>query len=142
MNIGHPATSKIVVYVDAARGDQCSGLGYTISGEKHLSGNKVMMGTYTSMEAEYHALTEALRVASIKSESRECVEAYTDCKPLVDKMRVPDANSQDWYDRRQGCHRLLNKFDEWELECISRSRNEDAHELAREALFEGRERNP
>lgn len=132
--------NKITIYSDASRGDQCSGLGYVISGEVTLSGNKVLMGTYTSMEAEYHALTEALRVASIESESRECVEAYTDAKPLVKKMRVPDGNSQDWYDRRQGCHWLLNKFDKWELKYVSREFNNDAHELARNALFEGRGR--
>lgn len=91
------------------------------------------------MEAEYHALTEGLRVASLESDSRTKVEAYSDCEPLLEKMRVPDDDA-DWYDRRRGCHWLLNKFDEWELECVHRSRNEDAHELAREALFEGRNR--
>lgn len=100
------------------------------------------MGTYTSMEAEYHALTEALRVASIESDSRECVEAYTDCEPLVTKMRVPDGNSDEWYSRRQGCHWLLNKFDDWELEHVPRSHNQKADELAKNALLAGRERNP
>lgn len=99
-----------------------------------------MMGTYTSMEAEYHALTEALRVASIESESRECVEAYVDVKPLTTKMRVPDGNSEDWRERRKGFHWLANKFDEWELEHVPRRNNEQADRLAREALMEGRER--
>jgi ribonuclease HI len=141
MTISHPATDTIVVYTDASRGDQCSGLGYVLTGEVSLDGKKVLMGTHTSMEAEYHALTEALRVASIESPSRTKVEAYTDCKPLVTKMRVPDDN-EDWFDRRRGCHRLLNKFDDWELEYVPRGGNEKAHDLAREALFEGRERDP
>lgn len=92
------------------------------------------------MEAEFHALTEALRVASIESKTRSSVEAYTDAKPLVTKMRVPDGNSKDWRDRRKGFHRLANKFDKWDLKYTSRTCNEEAHELAREALFEGRDR--
>lgn len=129
----------ITIYSDAARDDAISGLGYVIEGEVTIEGKRFLTGHYTSMEAEYHALTEALRVASINSEDREYVEAYTDCQPLVTKMRVPDGNSEDWYDRRRGCHRLLRKFDDWSLEYTSRSANEDAHRLAREALFEGRE---
>lgn len=135
-----PNSDTIELHVDAARGQQCSGLGYVICGEVSLEGRRVLMGTHSSMEAEYYALVEGLRVASIESESRMMCEAYTDCKPLTTKMRVPDANSQDWYDRRQGCHWLLNKFDKWELEHISRRTNSRAHELAREALFEGRSR--
>jgi ribonuclease HI len=140
MSIRHSATStdKIVVYSDAARGDQCSGLGYIISGEVNLSEKKILVGTYTSMEAEYHALVEALRVASVESKSRGYVEAYVDVKPLTSKMRVPDDQSRAWRERRRSFHWLANKFDEWELEAVDRRLNEDAHELAREALFDGR----
>lgn len=128
------------VYTDAARGDECSGLGYTISSQEvSLSGNRILMGTYTSMEAEYHALTEGVRVASIESESRESCEMYVDVKPLVSKMRGHDEGSE-WSERRDGFHWLANKFDSWELQYVPRGGNERAHELAREALFDGRER--
>ncbi len=133
-------TDKITIYTDASRDDQCSGLGYVISGEVTMADNKILMGTYTSMEAEYHALVEALRVASINSSERRCVSLYVDVKPLTTKMRYPDEKSQDWRDRRKGFHWLANKFDEWELEYVSRTMNEDAHDLARQALFEGRGR--
>lgn len=130
----------VVVYSDAARGDHVSGLGYVIEGEVSIEGCKFIVGDYTSMEAEYHALMEALRVAAAESSSMTKVEAYVDVEPLVTKMRVPDGYSQDWFDRRAGCHRMLNKFDDWKLECISRKHNGDAHDLARCALFEGREK--
>lgn len=129
----------VIIYTDAARDDTVAGIGYTITGEVTAEGKRYLTGHHTSMEAEYHALTEALRIASQRSQSREYCEAYTDAEPLLNKMRVPDANSDEWYDRRQGCHRLLNKFDDWELFWTSRDNNEDAHRLAREALFEGRE---
>lgn len=135
----HATLDSIIVHTDASRGDQCSGLGYVLSGQIETSGNMVLMGTHTSMEAEYYALIEGLRIASIESDDRSGVVAYTDAKPLVTKMREPDGNSQDWYDRRKSCHWLLNKFDSWELEYVPREHNEDAHQLARTALFEGRD---
>lgn len=133
--------SKITIYTDASRDEQCSGLGYVISGEVEVADNKVLMGTYTSMEAEYHALTEALRVASIESDERGTVEVYTDAKPLTKKMRVPDANSEEWRERRRGFHWLANKFDQWDISYVPRSSNTQADELAKQALYEGRRLN-
>jgi ribonuclease HI len=115
-------------------------LGYVITGEVEIAGNKVLMGTHTSMEAEYHALTEALRVASLESSSRSKVEAHVDVKPLTTKMRAPDANSEEWRTRRRGFHWLANKFDEWELKYIPRENNKQADRLAKEALLDGRSR--
>lgn len=132
-------TEELYIYVDASRGDQCSGLGYVMKGEVNDRGRKTLYGTYTSMEAEFHALVEALRIASQASQSNEYCEVYVDVEPLTDKMREPDDNSEDWRDYRRSFHWLANKFDEWELEHIPREHNEDAHKLAREALFEGRE---
>lgn len=91
------------------------------------------------MEAEYHALIEGLRIASIESNSRSRIDAYVDVEPLTTKMRRPDSKSADWRDRREGFLWLANKFDEWELKHIPRGANENAHNLAREALFKGRE---
>lgn len=132
-------SDKCVVYVDAARDDTVAGLGYTIQGEVELEGRKFLEGHYTSMEAEFHALVEALRVASVESECRRECEAYTDVKPLVTKMRYADEDSTEWRERRESFHWLAGKFDSYELEWCGRENNERAHELAREALDEGRE---
>lgn len=125
------------VYTDAARDDEVAGMGWVIvlNGEK-IEGNRFIHGDYTSMEAEYFALLDGLRFARRHSTGE--VEVFCDCKPLVEKMRVPDGYSQDWYDRRHGCHRLLQKFESWELEWTPRSGNTGADRLAYEALEEGR----
>jgi hypothetical protein len=90
------------------------------------------------MEAEFHALVEAVRLASIRSDSREYCEVYTDAKPLVTKICGSESNSGDWADYRASALWLLNKFDDWEVNHTSRRMNGDAHDLAREALFDGR----
>lgn len=127
-----------VIYVDASRDDQIAGLGYTIDGEVSIDGQKYLEGYYTSMEAEFHALAEAVRVASIKSTNRRKCEAYTDCKPVVSKMRYADDEREDWQDYRKSFLWLVGKFDEYELNWCDREYNERAHELAREALTAGR----
>jgi len=126
------------IYSDASSDDNIAGLGWVIvldSGEE-ISANTFLQGEYTSMQAEYFGVLYALRHA--KKESTSHVDIYVDCEPLIEKMRVPDGKSEDWYKRRRGCHRLLNKFDSWELVWIPRSCNSDADRLAYEALEEGR----
>lgn len=125
------------IYTDAARDESISGLGWAIYlDDETISGNRYLTGNFTSMEAEYYALLDGLRFA--RRESLESVDVRLDCKPLVQKMRVPD-DDKLWYDRRQGCHRLLNKFDRWTMVWVPRSSNELANRLAYEALEEGRE---
>lgn len=129
------------VYTDAARDDEVAGLGWEIvtnDGER-IPDSRYLIGEYTSMEAEYIAILDGLRHARRYEGAR--VEVFSDCQPLIEKMRVPDGESQEWYDRRTGCHRLLNKFASWELEWTPRSRNETADRLAYEALEEGRRLN-
>ena len=133
-------TDKITIHTDAARGEHVSGLGYIIQGEISRKGRKVLLGEYTSMEAELHALLEAVRVASFDSDARsECV-VRTDCEPLVRKIRASENERDDWEQYRRSATWLLDKFDDWDVQYVFRSNNQDAHELAREALFEGRER--
>lgn len=125
------------VYTDAARDDDIAAMGWILilgDGEE-IKDNRYMLGTYTSMQAEYFALLDGLRMA--KRYNRDHVEVFTDCRPLIEKMRVPDDDT-DWYERRQGAHRLLNKFDSWELEWTPRTSNTGADRLAYEALEEGR----
>lgn len=127
------------IYVDAARDDDIAAMGWVIilsNGEK-ITGKRYINDTHTSMEAEYFALLDGLRYAH--RESNEEVTVFTDCKPLVKKMRVPDGHSDTWYKRRQGCHRMLGKFEDWELEWTPRASNSKADRLAYEALEEGRE---
>lgn len=91
------------------------------------------------MDAEYFALVEGVRVATVHSSSRQYCEAYSDAKPLVDKMRGANTNSGKWSDYYVSANWLLDKFDDWSLNYRPREHNEDAHELARMALREGRE---
>lgn len=114
------------------------GVGYVLEGEVDFSGRRAFYGTYTSMEAEYYALSEGLRVASVRSESNEYIEAYSDAKPLIKKMSGSESCRGDWQSYRSSFEWLIGKFDDYELNYISREYNEDAHELAREALHEGR----
>lgn len=129
---------EIVIYVDAARDDQIAGLGYVLQGEVSLEGRKYLTGHYTSMEAELHALLEAVRIASVRSDERECCEVYTDAKPLRNKICAESEQREDWEEYRRSARWLLDKFDSWEVNYAPRSHNEAAHDLAREALFEGR----
>jgi ribonuclease HI len=126
------------VFTDAARDDNVAGMGWILvtTDGMEIENNRYMRGNYTSMEAEYFALLDGLRHA--KRYDDDSVSVICDCKPLIQKMREPDAYDQDWYDRRQGCHRLLNKFDSWEMEWTDRSNNHDADRLAYEALEAGR----
>lgn len=125
------------LYTDAARDDEVVGLGWEIVlSDETIEGRRSFEGSHTSMESEYYALLDGLRHA--RRHGTDEIEVFVDCKPLVEKMRVPDED-RDWYDRRQGCHRLLNKFNDWSLEWTPRSSNTNADRLAYEALEEGRE---
>lgn len=131
-------SSDITIFVDAARDDEVTGLGYVITGEVSHSGRKYMCGHYTSMEAELHSLLEAVRIASMESEEREYCEVYTDCRPLVRKVRGSEPSRNEWTEYRKSALWLLNKFEAWDVTYKPRSSNEEAHEIARNALAAGR----
>jgi ribonuclease HI len=118
-----------------------SGVGYVLEGEISHSGWRYFEGEFTSMEAEHLALVEGLRIAANRSESREYCEAYSDAKPLVNKMRGSERCLDEWAERRASCQWLLDKFDSADLYYCPRGCNEDAHELARTALRRGRAEN-
>lgn len=103
-----------------------------------MSEYRVLQGEYTSMEAEFHALVEALRVASIESENGTKCEIYSDCEPMVRKMHGDQRLPNDWQKYYESCHWLLGKFDKWELHYCRRNSNTDAHNLARQGLKKGR----
>ncbi len=125
------------LYTDAARDGDVAGFGWKIiTSDDSIEGKRFISGDCTSMEAEYYALLDGLRHARRYGTDR--IEVFSDCKPLIEKMRAPD-DDDDWFKRRQGCNRLLNKFDSWELEWTPRSNNSRADRLAYEALEEGRQ---
>lgn len=132
-------TGKTVIHTDAARGDRISGLGYTIAGDVQIDGNKYMIGSYTSMEAELHAFLEGVRIATQHSDSRSECEVYIDVKPLKHKICGTEEIREDWAQYQQSARWLLDKYDSWTIEHCPRTHNTAAHDLAREALFEGRE---
>jgi ribonuclease HI len=103
-----------------------------------VSGCREFHGEYSSMEAEYYAVAEALRVASVRSSGCERVTVYSDCKPLLSKLRGDERCYGDWAEYYTSCQWLLGKFAEWELVYCPRENNRDAHELARTALERGR----
>lgn len=129
------------VYTDAARDNEVSGMGWEVvlSDDEVVQDSRYLIGDYTSMEAEYFALLDGLRFAR-RHDTGE-IEVYSDCEPLITKIRTPDGDNQDWYDRRRGAHRLLNKFDDWTIEWTPRSANSRADRLAYEALERGRQEN-
>lgn len=125
------------LYTDAARDGDVAGFGWEIITDSGaFEGSRYSFDDCTSMEAEYYALLDGLRHARRQDEAD--IEVFTDCKPLIHKMEEPDAD-EDWCARREGCLRLLNKFDSWELEWTPRSSNSTADRLAYQALEEGRQ---
>jgi len=133
----------LIAHTDGSSGDDVSGIGYTIedTSEQTECGKRTLFGEYTSMEAEYHALVEALRIASQRFESETCITVWSDCKPLVRKLNGSEDNSNKWQRYREGCLWLLKKFDSWSIEYLPREENKSAHELARLALKQGRAKN-
>lgn len=125
------------VHTDASRDTDISGMGWQIvfDGGETMEGCRYIVGEYTSMEAEYFAMLDGLRMARRHGDE---VEVFVDCEPLVHKMEEPDGTDDDWYQRRRGCLRLLRKFDSWSLEWKPRETNATADRLAYEALQKGR----
>lgn len=133
-----PLGDSLIITVDAARDDFIVGIGYTFSGAIELENKKYIRGNHTSMVAEYYALVEAARLATVHYQNSWEVTIYTDCEPLVSKMCGSEPTWGDWEDRREGCMWMMNKFDSWDILYRPRSNHGRAHRLAREALFEGR----
>lgn len=130
--------SDIYCFTDGSRGETVSGIGYVLSGAVEAEGARILDGEFTSMEVELHALLEAVRVATIRSSSRESITIYTDCEPLVRKLRDAQTNGARWERYRESALWLLGKFDSWDIRHTDRDMVEDAHDLARAALERGR----
>lgn len=127
-----------IVRVDAARDDYVTGIGYCVEGNVSVTGRRYMHHNYTSMEAELLALLEGVRIASLESENRSRCVAYTDAKPLVNKMLYSNPDDEQWQAYRESFLWLIGKFDKSSLYWCQRECNTDAHSLAQRALDEGR----
>lgn len=128
------------LHTDASRDDAVIGIGYVIRDDIagiEVSGKQYRFGDFTSMEAEWKAMMTGIHAASWYS--GDLLIVLTDCEPLYEKMYWADATSQKWYDMRKECHAVLNTFERWEMAVVDRTSNEQAHDLARRALFLGRD---
>jgi ribonuclease HI len=128
------------LHSDASHDEDVIGIAYVIEDEYediYAEGKQYLHGKFTSMEAEYTAMMSGIHAASWRG--NDTLVVCTDCEPLVDKMYFPDATNQKWFEYRQECHRILNTFDNWEMSNVPRSQNERADELAKQALYFGRE---
>lgn len=128
------------LHTDASRDDDVIGIGYVIRDDINdieVNGKQYRFGNFTSMEAEWKAMMTGIHAASWYGDGFLIV--LTDCEPLREKMYWPDATSQKWYDMRKKCHKVLNTFEEWKMDVVDRTNNEQAHDLARRAIFMGRD---
>lgn len=126
----------MIIFSDASCGDDVIGVGYVIrADDRQYIGSTYYEGEYTSMEAEYIALREAIETARWLH-SDEYLNLYTDCDPLVHKLEA--ANGSDAWNRRR--REFLAQMDgrEWGLSWVPRERNREANRLAREGLAKGR----
>lgn len=130
--------SDIICRTDGSCGKLNAGLGYHITGEVEASGSVTVEENITSMQAELYALLEGVRVASIRSDDRESITIYTDCRPLKRKICGSKNERIDWEEYRQSAMWLLNKFGEWEIIHTSRDMTTEAHKNAQTALDKGR----
>lgn len=128
---------RVRLYTDGARDGDVVAMGWVIETMNGVEqDHRYMHGDYTSMEAEYFALLDGLRHARRFDDE---VMVFTDCDPLVRKMRDSDRSDDVWHDRKIGCDRLLDKFEWWQIKWIPREQNEDANTQATIALRKGRD---
>lgn len=84
------------------------------------TGHDFLSGRYTSMEAELLALSRAVKEA-IRLGETDRLQLWTDCDPLVDKVRAREPLADGKY--IDSLYRLLDKVDEWSIEWVSREEN-------------------
>lgn len=127
----------MLIFTDASCGEDVVGLGYVVKydGEQY-EGATYLEGDYTSMEAEYLALKEAIKATEWMRENDRNLDLYTDCDPLVGKMEQKNG-CKEWNERYEEFHELASDYN-WTLRWIPRKRNGDADELASLGLRKGR----
>lgn len=128
----------LLVFTDASCGEDVIGLGYIIrvNGQEY-KGSTYIEGDYTSMEAEYLALKEAVQAAEWIRDTDSHLNLYTDCDPLARKMTQKNGCAE-WNKRYDEFHELASDW-AWHINWIPRTRNREADELASLGLRKGRD---
>lgn len=128
------------LYSDASHDEGVIGIGYVIRDEiddVNIIGKQYVQDDFTSMQAEYTAMMSGIHAASWYSGDTLLIQ--TDCDPLAEKMRYPREDDEQWFERWEEFHTLVNTFDTWSINSVPREQNGEADRLAKEALWFGRE---
>lgn len=129
----------MLLYTDASTNDSVVGIGYylepTFEQMKSIEGSTYLIGNYTSMEGEYHALIHG--AAQANKLGVDTLYIHSDCEPLLDKMYFPDAENNDWFERRAVFHKLMQNFDVWKTVHIPRTMNQKADSMATIGRYRG-----
>jgi ribonuclease HI len=124
------------VYFDGAcRGNPGpAAIGWVIvTGDGIATEGSKTIGRATNNQAEYEALTQALRVAS--EYGFDTVEIRGDSELIVKQVRGEyDTNDPELREYRVTARELLTEFDDWSLTHVPREINERADQLANDAL--------
>jgi len=96
-----------------------------------VTGHDTIEGTYTSMEAEMVALVRGFKEA-LRLGEREVIKAFTDCQPLVQKIKNHTPVLDGSYVKT--VHFLSEIIDYWDVKWVSREQNEVADRQAHVAL--------
>lgn len=123
------------VFTDAARDEEVVGLGWRVEHNGTVTeDNTYLSGSYTSMDAEYIALLRGLREARGMDDH---ISLFSDCDPLVEKMKSPNGD-EIWLGRYRLYQQLVDNFETHNIYWIPRSQNGDADDQAWLALERGR----
>jgi len=100
--------------------------------ETIATGNDVIDGDVTSMQAEFLALMRGLKEA-LRIGEREWIELHTDCQPLVGKIKnhIPMTETGHYID---AFHSLLEHVERWDVSWVSREHNQVADREAHVGL--------
>jgi len=103
--------------------------GYLQTGK--ITGHDTLSGKYTSMEAEMVALVRGFKEA-LRLGERESIKMFTDCQPLVQKIRNHTPVLDGSY--VETVHFFSQIVDHWDVKWLSREQNEVADRQAHVAL--------
>lgn len=115
------------VYTDASRDENVVGIAFISDVSE---GSRYIVGEYTSMEAEFLAVNNALRRCTSEDE----LHIHTDCQPLVRKI----ANGEEYDGLYETFDWLARKYDAVAIEYVPREENRAADRKAKEAFWEGK----
>lgn len=122
--------SMCEVYTDASRDEDVIGIAYVSEDDR---GSRWIVGEYSSMEAEFLAVNEALRCCS----DADVIYLHIDCQPLIRK--IVEQDHDPWTDYFETFNWLSSKYEAVSIEYVPREENAKANRMAREAFWEGKD---